>query len=107
MEARDYIGIVLVAVGTTLIPIGWMFSPIVAVAGWVIFTIGLIIFYIKRHIEKSEDAEFERHGSGGSCIPTDIHDNSGWGSGGRSEGWKESSDFGSDAHGGDSGDGGD
>ena len=94
MEARNYIGIVLVIIGTTLIPIGWMFSTTVTVIGFVLFVLGLIIFMTQRYIEKSEEAEFGGSGKGGSPMPADIHDHSGWGSGGRSEGWSSSSDSG-------------
>ena len=102
MEARNYIGIVLVAIGTTIIPIGWMFSPILTVVGFLLFSLGVIIFMTQRYIEKSEEAEFgsrEKEQSGPG-MPADIHDNSGWGSGGRSEGWS-SSDSGGDGGGGD------
>lgn len=101
MEARNYIGIVLVAIGTTLIPIGWMFSPITAVIGLVTLVLGLIIFMTQRYIEKSEETEFGGSGQGGPSVPADIHDHSGWGSGGRSEGWKSSSDFGDEGGDGD------
>ena len=100
MEARNYIGIVLVAIGMTLIPIGWMFSPIAAIVGWVAFVLGLIIFMTRRYLEKSEEAGFGGSSRGGSRVPTDIHDHSGWGSGGRSEGWKSSSDSGDGGGGG-------
>ena len=91
MEARNYIGIVFVVIGTTLIPIGWMFSTIATVVGWIAFILGLIIFMTQRYIEKSEEAEYGEN-RGGPVVPSDIHDHSGWGSGGRSEGWKSSSD---------------
>ncbi|MFC1772171.1 hypothetical protein ACFL3A_02315 [Pseudomonadota bacterium] len=100
MEARQYIGIVLVIIGTTLIPIGWMFSTITAVVGWVAFVLGLAIFITQRYIEKTEEAEFGS-GRGGSGIPTDVHDHSGWGSGGRSESWKSSTDYDGGGDGGD------
>lgn len=102
MEARNYIGVVLVAIGTTIIPIGWMFLPILTVMGFLMFILGLVIFMTQRYIEKCEEAEFGGQGSKshGPGMPSDIHDYSGWGSGGRSEGWS-SSDFGGDGGGGD------
>ena len=102
MEARNYIGIVLVAIGTTIIPIGWMFSPILTLVGFLLFVLGLVIFMTQKYLQKSEEAEFGSYGKDrhGPCVPTDIHDYSGWGSGGRSEGWS-SSDSGGDGGGGD------
>ena len=96
MEARNYIGIIFVVIATTLIPIGWMFSPIITIIGFVLFVLGLVIFMTQRYIEKTEEAEFNRSSKGGSPMPTDIHDHSGWGSGGRSDGWSSSSDGGGD-----------
>ncbi len=101
MEVRHYIGIILVAIGTTLIPIGWMFYPILTIVGWVVFVIGVLIFLTQRVIKKMEDKEFGGEGKFGSCVPTDVHDHSGWGKGGRSEGWESSSDLGGDGGGGD------
>jgi uncharacterized membrane protein len=91
MEARNYIGIVLVVIGTTLIPIGWMFSPVTTLIGFLLFVLGLVIFMTQQYIERSEEAEFSRFGKrGNGGMPTDVHDHSGWGSGGRSEGWSSS-----------------
>jgi len=95
MELRHYIGIFIIAIGTTLIPIGWMFSSTVTVIGFTLFLLGLVIFMTQSYIKKVEDAEFRRYSKGGSAMPADIHDNSGWGNGGRSEGWS-SPDSGSD-----------
>jgi hypothetical protein len=101
MEARHYIGIILIGIGTLLIPIGWMFYPIVTIIGWLAFILGLIIFMTQKVIEKMEDKEFGEGGKSGTAVPTDIHDYSGWGSGGRSEGWSSSQSSGNDGGGGD------
>jgi len=95
MEPRNYIGIVLVAIGTSLIPIGWMYSPTTTLIGFIIFLLGLIIFMTQKYIEKIEDREFSSSARSGQELPADINDHSGWGHGGRSTGWEYShSDFG-------------
>lgn len=90
MEERNYIGIVFVTVGATLIPLGWMFSDAVTVAGYIIFCLGLVVFMTRRYLRKWREAE--ARSSGGPGVPTDIHSHSGWASGGRSDNWRSSSD---------------
>lgn len=53
----------------------------------------------QRYIEKVEEEEFGGSRKGGTALPSDIHDHSGWGSGGRSDGWSSSSDGGGDGGG--------
>jgi hypothetical protein len=44
-----------------------------------------------------EEEEFSEGGRSGNAVPTDVHDYSGWGSGGSSEGWHSSQSSGDGA----------
>ncbi len=70
MELRNYIGIVLIALGTILVPIGWMFSRTIFVLGFLLFSIGVAVFMTKRYLNKAEDEETDHTKSKG--VPTDI-----------------------------------
>ncbi len=94
MELRNYIGIVLITVGTILFPIGWMFSRAIFVLGFLLFSIGVAVFMTKRYHNKVEDEETAHTKSKG--VPSDINEHSGWGHGGRNRNWEESSDFNDD-----------
>lgn len=92
MEARNWIGIIIILFGVILQPIGWMYIQWLTIVSFVFIFIGVFVFATQKYIEKTEDAEFNSGGgsSSGSGMPGDVHDHSGWGHGGRSE----SSDFG-------------
>lgn len=94
MELRNYIGIVLIAVGTILFPIGWMFSRTIFVLGFLLFFIGVVVFMTKCYLNKAENEETGHTKSKG--VPTDINEHSGWGHGGRNKNWEGSSDFSGD-----------
>ena len=89
MELRNYIGLVLIVIGTSLMPVGWMYSQIIAFVGFLFLVLGAIIFYTQRAIRKEEAQEL-RYGSSqrGHDLPADIHGHSGWSRGGRSESYE-------------------
>ena len=98
MEPRNWIGIIIILLGVILQPVGWMFVFWVQILSFVLITIGVFIFVTQKYINYKEEKEFVSRRSG-SGMPGDIHENSGWGSGGRSESW-------SSEHGGQGGGGG-
>jgi len=98
MEARNWIGIIIILVGVILQPIGWMFVFWIQWLSFALIFIGVFIFATQRYIEKLEEREFNGGSSGGHVKLGDVHDYSGWGEGGRSESW--SSSVGSDSGGG-------
>lgn len=79
MEARHYISIILVAIGTSLIPIGWMFSPGITLLVFISFVLGLIIFMTQKYIKPAEKDELNYGKHHGTAMPADIHNHSGWG----------------------------
>ena len=89
MEARNWIGIIIILFGVLLQPIGWMYIQWVTIVSFIFIFIGVFVFVTQKYIEKSEEAEFNS-GSSGPAMPGDVHGHSGWADGGRSE----SSDFG-------------
>lgn len=86
MNFREGIGLVLIVVGAALVPVAWMTSrQLWAVAG-VMIVIGAFLFYTKRMDARA--AELEKEGgssTSGRGVPADIHNYSGWRTGGRSE----------------------
>lgn len=100
MELRNWIGIVIILIGVVLQPVGFMFVFWVQILSFVLIAIGVIIFATQKFIEYKEEKEFNSRGSSGPGMPGDIHEYSGWGSGGRSESW-------SSKHGGEDGGEGD
>jgi len=99
MEARNWIGLVFMVAGVILQPLGWMFFHPLQIVSFILIFIGAAIFITQKYIEKSEEGEFGSSSRGGTGMPGDIHDHSGWGHGGRSASWNEKSS-------GDGGDGG-
>jgi hypothetical protein len=89
MEARNWIGTALIVAGMALQPVGWMFVLWLQIVSLLLIFAGLLIFITQKYIEKSEEQEFHSSSSGGTVVPSDIHDHSGWGSGGRSESWSD------------------
>jgi len=91
MEKRNWIGLVFILSGVIIQPIGWMFMFWLQILSFVLIFIGAVIFVTQKYIEKSEEKEFGSGGSYGPAMPGDIHDNSGWGKGGRSESYMSDS----------------
>lgn len=86
MNFREVVGLVLMIIGAALVPVAWITSrQLWAVAG-VMFVIGALLFYTKRM--EARAAELEKEGgssTSGHGVPKDLHNYSGWRTGGRSE----------------------
>ncbi|MGH8475675.1 MAG: hypothetical protein ACRER2_07880 [Methylococcales bacterium] len=95
MNVREALGFALILVALILVPIAWMFSRVLWLVAFGLLLMGSILFYSVRMIKRELDLEKETGGCGtpGTPLPSDIHDYTGWGSGGRSE--TMDSDFGS------------
>ena len=89
MSAREAIGLVLIVVALVLIPVAWTTSRLLWLAAFLLLVLGGILFFserIQRRLEKSESgASGGCNASGSRAVPTDIHNFTGWRSGGRSE----------------------
>jgi len=86
MNLRELIGFVLIVVSVALTPVAWMFSRILWVVCGLLLVLGTALFYTERMTRRA--IELEKHGTGGSGspgVPKDIHNYSGWRTGGRSE----------------------
>jgi hypothetical protein len=86
MNFREVAGLVLMTIGAALIPVAWMTSRRLWVIAGVVFIIGAFLFYTKRMHARA--AELEKEGgssTSGTGVPADIHNYSGWRTGGYSE----------------------
>jgi len=75
-----------VVTGLVLIPTAWAFSRTLTVIAFFLLVAGALLFYTDR-VRKREEM-LAKEVSGGSCVggspmPTDIHNNTGWRTGGR------------------------
>ncbi len=94
MNIREVLGFILIVVGVSLIPVAWMFSRLLWMIVFTVLFFGIYLFYTERMSKKEEKLEKESGGGApGSVMPGDIHNYSGWASGGRSETMDDSPDF--------------
>jgi hypothetical protein len=99
MTFREVLGLVLIAVALVLIPVAWTFSRTLWFVAFAVFVVGVVLFFTDRIYRRMSKAEAGGSGGGSSgAMPTDIHNYTGWRSGGRSETMDNSS------HAGDGGD---
>jgi hypothetical protein len=85
MSFREWVGLVLVAVGLVLAPVAWAFSRPLWALAFGVMVVGLMLFFTER-VSRRMKRSSESAGSGhGHPLPTDIHNYTGWRSGGRSE----------------------
>ena len=85
MNFREYVGLALLVVATILIPVGQLFSRSIWVGSFLLFVAGAVLFYTERMVRKEERLDKEATGgsSSGPTMPADIHNYTGWRSGGR------------------------
>jgi hypothetical protein len=103
---REIFGLALVIVGLVLIPTAWAFSSTLTVIAFFLLVVGALLFYTDRMRKREEKLAKESSGtgySGGSPMPTDIHNYKGWRTGGRradsSDGHDDAGDGGGDGGG--------
>ena len=105
MEIRNWIGIIMIVIGTSLKVYGYYAEPWINVVAFVIIFLGLIIFATQRYIARKESSEFNYGPSSkNTSLPLmgDIFNTSGQRTGGRTE-----DSWSNDSSGGDGGGGGD
>lgn len=101
MTFREVLGLVLITAALVLIPVVWTLSRMLWLAAFAMFVVGIALFLtdrVSRRMSKAETGGSSGSGSSGHAMPTDIHNYTGWRSGGRSETMDNSS------HAGDGGD---
>jgi len=96
MEFRNWIGITIIVFGVLLLPIGWMFYFPLQIISFALIFVGGLIFFTNKYLDKSVENEFNSGSRSGSAMPSDVHDHSGWGKGGRSDSWTSDQDGGGD-----------
>lgn len=100
LNLRETSGLALIFLGLVLIPTAWAFSRELTVIAFVLFGVGGALFYTERVQKRDERLAKEAGGSGtshGTPMPTDIHNYTGWRTGGRRA---DANDGGDDAGGG-------
>lgn len=99
MNLREALGLLQIVAALVLVPVAWAFSNLLWALAFVLFVVGAGLFYTERVIKKEEKLAKETGGScqGGHAMPTDIHNYTGWRSGGRSGSFESESSGGSDA----------
>ena len=99
MNFREALGLLLIVASLVLVPAAWAFSNLLWALAFVLLVVGAGLFYTERIIKKEEQLEKESGGScqGGRAMPTDIHNYTGWRSGGRSSSFESDSSGGADA----------
>ena len=85
MNIREALGLVLIVAALVLVPVAWAFSHLLWLLAFMLLLVGSWLFYTERVIKKEEQIEKETGGSNlsGRAMPTDIHNYTGWRSGGR------------------------
>lgn len=99
MNFREALGLLLIVAALVLVPAAWAFSNLLWALAFVLLVVGAGLFYTERVIRKEEQLEKETGGSrqGSQAMPSDIHNYTGWRSGGRSGSFESESSGGADA----------
>lgn len=88
MATREIFGLVLIAIALVLIPVAWAASRGLWFVAFAMFVGGLALVLTDRVTRRMAEADKEGSrtaDSSGRAMPTDIHNYTGWRSGGRSE----------------------
>ena len=97
---REGAGIALIVVALVLTPVAWAFSRLLWLVAFLLLILGGILFFTERMHRR---LAVQESASGSSCsgaasasqaMPSDIHDYTGWGSGGHSDTMDSSGDGG-------------
>lgn len=87
MNFRETTGLLFIVAGSMVLPTAWMFSRALWLVAGVLIFAGAFLFYTARVRKRHEQLDRETGSGGGSGpgIPGDVHNFSGWRTGGRSE----------------------
>jgi hypothetical protein len=88
MSFREILGLILITAALVLIPVAWTFSRTLWFVAFAMFVVGVALFLtdrVRRRMQKADAGGSSGDGSSGQTMPTDIHNYTGWRSGGRSE----------------------
>jgi hypothetical protein len=93
MTAREIIGLMILILGTAIVPLGWIISHKILLLAGLLLGVGAWLFYTERMLKREEQLSRESAGSGnyGPPIPGDIHNYTRWRTGGRTESFDSTS----------------
>ena len=102
MNFREWLGLVVLVLSVALVPVGMYVSRLLWAASFVGVCVGVWLLYTERVLRR--EAETEKEGGSshltGREMPGDVHNYSGWRSGGRSESFESEPSGGGDGGGG-------
>lgn len=93
MSVREIFGLILLIIGVVTAPLGWIVShKILLISGALLF-VGMWLFYTARVARREQELSREGSsgGSHGPSVPGDVHNYTGWRSGGRTEPFESTS----------------
>jgi hypothetical protein len=87
MTFREITGLALLIIGTAIVPLGWIISHKLLLLAALFIVVGAWLFYTERMLKRVAQLSKENssNGNDGAPMPGDIHNYSGWRSGGRTE----------------------
>lgn len=87
MTTRERIGLVLLIAGAAIVPLGWIVSHKILLLSGLLLGVGGSLFYTARMRKREEQLAKESPGDGnyGPLVPRDVHNYTGWRSGGRTQ----------------------
>ena len=85
MTVREFIGLGLLIAGVAIVPLGWIVSHKILLLASLLFGVGAWLFYTARMLKREEllAKEGTQSGSHGPVVPKDVHNYTGWRTGGR------------------------
>ena len=87
MTTRELAGLVFLIVGTAVVPLGWIVSHKILLLAALFIGAGAWLFYTARMLKRAEQLAKESTGGGnyGPPTPGDVHNYTGWRTGGRTQ----------------------
>lgn len=87
MTTREFVGLVFLIVGVAVVPLGWIVSHKILLLAVLLLWVGAWLFYTARMLKRKEqlDKESTHGGNYGPPMPGDVHNYTGWRTGGRTQ----------------------
>lgn len=87
MTTRELVGLIFLIAGVSIVPLGWIVSHKILLLAGLLLGVGVWIFYTARMFKREEQLAKENTGGGnyGSPMPGDVHNYTGWRTGGRTQ----------------------
>lgn len=87
MTTRELAGLVFLIAGVAIVPLGWIVSHKILLLAGLLLGVGAGLFYTARMLKREEQLARESTGGGnyGPPIPGDVHNYTGWRTGGRTQ----------------------